>query len=111
MTSLLGPVTDADRRRWQDRAYKLLGELLERGWEHDLPPIFWRLKDSAVIVGEPVGSGDKRAVWEAWVTVLELDRWAEQPPTGSGRVHLHAVTKDWRGRHVDVAVIADVWEE
>jgi hypothetical protein len=105
---MLGPTTDADRRRWQERAYKLLGELLEIGWRQELPPIDWRVMPTMKLVGQPCGD-NKRADWEAWVVALELDRWLER--SSNGRTHLHAVAQNWRLRHVNIAIFTDVWEE
>jgi hypothetical protein len=109
--SLFGPVTDADRRVWQERAYLLLGELLKLGREKDLPLLCWQVSDAPTLLGEALGvdQGKRRAAFEAWVSALKLDR---QPEVSSGsQVHLRAVTKDWGGRRVDVGVVADIWVE
>ena len=111
MSSLLGPVTDADLRRWQQQRYDLLGQVLKAGQERDLPPLSWTLSVYA-LVGTATGHADdeKRAAFDAWVAALDLDRWDEQPHE-TGRIHLHAVSDDLWGRGVGVTVIADVWEE
>lgn len=111
MSSLLGPVTDADLRRWQRRRYELLGEFLDLQDQRGLPVLSWKVGNHA-LVGEAAGPdhADRRRAWEEWVTVLDLDQWAPST-SAAGRTHLHAVTRDWQGRGVDVAVIADVWDD
>lgn len=111
MSSLLGPLTDADLRRMMRRRYKLLGEFLDLADEHDLPPLTWKVGNHA-LAGEATQPeyADRRRAWEQWVTVLHLERW-EPSTSASGRTHLHAVTQDWRGSHVPVAVVADVFDD
>ena len=110
MSSLLGPVIDADLRRWQRRRYDLLGEFLDLGDRWDLPVLSWRVGDHSLI-GEAhqPDHGHRRGAFRGWVTALELHEW--KPSTSdTGRTHLHAVTRDWQGRAVDVVVVADVWD-
>jgi hypothetical protein len=110
MSSLLGPVTDADLRRWQRRRYDLLGEFLDLMDERGLPVLSWRVGGHA-LVGEAtqLSSADRRDAYREWVAALGLEEWA--PSTSdTGRTHLHAVTNDWRGRGVSVVVVADVWD-
>lgn len=111
MSSLLGPVTDADLRRWQRRRYEMLGEFLDLAEERGLPVLSWKVGNHA-LVGEAAGPDHaaRRRAWEAWVTALGLDKWAPST-SAAGRTHLHAVTRGWEGRGVDVAVIADVWDD
>lgn len=111
MSSLLGPVTDADLRRWQRRRHDLLGEFLTLADERGLPVLSWKVGNHA-LVGEAhqPNHAARRHAWEAWVTALDLDRW-EPSTSASGRTHLHAITRDWQSRGVDVAVVADVWDD
>ena len=111
MSSLLGPVTDADRRRWQRRWLDLLVELVKFGEDRKLTPLSWTLSVHA-LVGQATGhdSEEKRAAFDAWATALELARWGEHHHD-TGRVHLHASARDLWGRDVGVTVIADVWDD
>lgn len=112
MSSLLGPVTDADLRRWQRRRHELLGEFLDLMDERGLPVLSWKVGGAHALVGEAtqLSSADKRAAYQEWVTALGLDEWA--PSTSdTGRTHLHAVTDNWQGRGVPVVVVADVWDQ
>lgn len=105
MSSLLGPVTDADLRRWQRRRLELLNEFADLADEQELPVLTWKVGDHA-LVGEAHQPLRRRA-WEKWVEALGLDQW--KPSTSeNGRTHLHAVTRNWQGRGVDVVMIADV---
>lgn len=110
MSSLLGPVTEADLRRWQRRRHELLGEFLDLMDERELTPLSWKVGNHALI-GEAtqLSSTDKRHAYEEWVAALGLEEWA--PSTSdTGRTHLHAVTNDWEGRGIPVVVVADVWD-
>jgi len=110
MSSLLGPVTDADQRRSQRRRHVLLGEFLDLMDERELPLLSWKVGDHA-LVGEAhqFSSADRRRAYREWVTALGLEEWA--PSTSdTGRTHLHAVAENWRGRSVPVVVVADVWD-
>lgn len=111
MSSLLGPVTDADLRRWQRKRHVLLGEFLDLADTRSLPVLSWRIGDHA-LVGEAhqPDHAARRHAWESWVTALELDQWAPST-SATGRTHLHAVTRNWQDRGADVVVVADVWEE
>lgn len=103
-----GPPTLAVRQARQQNCYDLLGELLALARERGLPVIDWRVSDVAVVGAlAAVANADRRRVFDAWVEALELDRWDDHP-LGAGWVHLHAFAKNWRGRRVDVAVMADV---
>lgn len=110
MSSLLGPVTDVDLRRWQRRRYDLLGELVTFGEQRKLTPLTWSLGVHALI-GSAGGYHDteRRAAFEDWVTALDLESWEQRYETG--RIHLHAETKDLWGRGVGVTVLADLWED
>lgn len=110
MSSLLGPATDADLRRFQRRRYDLLGEFLTLAEERRLPVLSWRVGNHTLL-GESTAPDHavRLRAWEEWVEVLGLDQWA--PSTSvSEWTHLHAVTRDWQGRGIDVAVVADVWD-
>lgn len=112
MSSLLGPVTDADLRRWQRRRYELFGEFLDLMDERGLPVLSWRVGNHALL-GEAttqLSSAEKRHAFEAWVTALGLQEWVPHT-SDTGRTHLHAATNDWQGRGVPVAVVADVWDD
>ena len=111
MSSLLGPVTDADLRRWQRRRHELLGEFLDLMDERELTPLSWKVGNHALI-GEAThfSSADKRHAFREWVTALGLEEWAPST-SASGRTHLHAVTNDWRGRGVPVVVVTDVYDD
>lgn len=110
MSSLLGPVTDADLRRWQRKRHVLLGELLDLQDERALPPLSWTVGVHALI-GAATGHADeeKRAAFDAWAGALEVDGWEQ--PYDTGRIHLHAEAKDLWGRGVGVQVLADLWED
>jgi hypothetical protein len=111
MSSLLGPVTDADLRRWQRRRLDLLAELIRAQDERGLTPLAWTLAVHA-LVGKVTGDHptEIRETFDAWVIALGLGR---QPETHHdiGRVHLRAATDDLWGRGVGVVVIADLWED
>lgn len=110
MSSLLGPVTDADLRRWQRRRSELLDELIAFGEQRELPPLTWTL-GVHTLIGAAGGHHDneRRDTFEDWVTALELEPWEQRYETG--RTHLHADTKDLWGRGVGVTVLADLWDD
>ena len=111
MSSLLGPITDSDLRGWQRQRLDLLVELVKFGEDRKLTPLSWTLSVHA-LVGQATGhdSEEKRAAFEAWVTALELARWGEHHHE-TGRVHLHAATRDLWGRVVGVTVTADLLDD
>lgn len=117
MTStLLGPITDEDLRRWQMMRYALLGDLLQVGQQHKLPPLTWRVTEFAV-VGDLYGipPGQRRAVFEAWVTALDLEP-ENEAGASSENVHLRATAPDgWRGHRGEMGIratlVADETEE
>lgn len=106
MSSLLGPVTDADLRRWQQRRLDLLVELVKFGHERCLPPLTWTLGPHA-LVGRALGAdaGWQRAAFETWTAALELNR-VEDHVEATGAVRLYADTEDLWGRGVGVTVMA-----
>lgn len=110
MSSLLGPVTDADLRRWQRRRYELLGEFLDLMDERGLPVLSWQVGGHTLVgTATQLSSRDKRQAYREWVTAIELKEWV--PSTSeTGRTHLHAVAENWHGRGVTVVVVADVWD-
>jgi hypothetical protein len=110
MSSLLGPVVDADLRRWQRRRYVLLGEFLDLGDRRELPVLSWRVGDHSLIgEAQQPDHGHRRVAFCEWVDALDLYEW--KPSTSAtGRTHLHAMSRDWQGRAVDVVVVADVWD-
>lgn len=103
MSSLLGPVTDADLRRWQQQRFDLLGELVRFGHERRLPVLTWTLGPHA-LVGRALDS-DKRATFEAWVAALELNR-VEDHVESTGAVRLYGDIGDLWGRRLGVTVMA-----
>lgn len=111
MSSLLGPVTDADLRRWQRRRYEVLGELLDIQDGRRMAPLSWTLSAHG-LVGKAVGDhdGERRAAFESWATALGLARWGEHHHD-TGRIHLSARLDDLWGRGVGVTVMADLWED
>lgn len=111
MSSLLGPVTDADLRRWQRKRLDLLAELMRTQEERGLPPLVWTL-DVHSLVGKVTGHHptEVRAVFDDWVTALDLVRSPEQYHA-LGHTHLRAVKDDLGGPGVGVVVMADVWED
>lgn len=111
MSSLLGPVTDADLRRWQRRRFDLLSELMRAQDQRELPPLTWTLSVHN-LVGTVTGHhpNEIRSIFDAWVTALGLDR-SPEVHHDTGRIHLRAEAKDLWGRGVGVVVMADVWED
>lgn len=109
--SLMGPITDAERRGWQLRGARALVDILQVAKKASLPPIGWQVGSTAMLVGRIV-DGDRRAQFEAWADVLGLDeRWPENPDR-NGRVHLNARRKGWGDDPlVTVCVIADIESE
>ncbi|TDD97720.1 hypothetical protein [Actinomadura rubrisoli] len=112
-SNIHGPVTNADRRRWQRRNQRLLAELLEFGEDKELPedaelPVVWWQVTEHGLVGDCMQAeyADRRVAFDAWTDLLGLRRWPER--TSPGCTHLHAASPDWRGRGVSVIVRADV---
>lgn len=109
--SLLGPVTDADLRRYQRHRHGLLTDVIRAQDERDLTPLTWTLSVHS-LVGTVGGHHptEIRETFDAWVIGLGLDRQPEQLHD-TGRIHLRAATDDLWGRGVGVVVTADVWED
>jgi hypothetical protein len=98
------PTTDADVRRWQRRAVRVLGELLQR---EGLPVLRWTVATGARLVGH-VDEHDLvkgRQQFEAWAQTLDGAKRYEVEH--SGRVHLNATVEHLDGL-VAVGVIADL---
>lgn len=110
MSSLLGPVTDADLRRWQRGRFDLLGELIAFGEQRGLPALTWTL-GVHTLSGQPTSYPDaeRRAVLVAWAEALGLP-W-EEKRGDFGRVRLRAATGDLWDRGVGVVVMADLWDD
>lgn len=110
MSSLLGPVTDADLQRWQRKRFTLLSELIAFGEQHKLSPLTWTLGVHA-LSGQPTNHPDaeRRAVCEAWARALGIEVCEQSGDFG--RVHLRAATGDLWDRGVGVVVMADLWED
>lgn len=111
MSSLLGPVTDADLRHLQQQRLDLLNELAKFGHEQRLPVLTWTLGPHA-LVGHALGSdrGQQRTAFEAWAAALELNRVEDYAET-TGAVRLYADTGDLWGRGVSVTVMAYILAE
>lgn len=111
MSSLLGPVTDADLRRWQRRRHDLFAELMRAQDDRDLKPLTWTLSVHS-LVGKVTGNHptEIRGTFEEWVIALGLDR-SPEVHHDTGRIHLRAATDDLWGRGVGVTVTADMWED
>src|SRR5690606_29444744 len=88
MSSLLGPVTDADLRRWQRRRFDLLSELMRAQDQRELPPLTWTLSVHN-LVGTVTGHHptEIRRIFDAWVIALGLDR-SPEVHHDTGRIHL-----------------------
>lgn len=104
-----------DRQRWQRRAVMVLGELLQRAWDEDLPVIAWtvgyagaQLTGHVYTTTDAPGREDQRRAWERWTATVGATPWKEH--TSGDRTHLHAVVKDYDGL-VDIAIVADVLDE
>jgi hypothetical protein len=83
--SVFGPVTDADRQRWQVRNLRGLTVLVGLGNEHDLPPLVWTLPAIGTVTGKIDALQRDRAtrgVFEAWCATLAGHRRVE--PRGLG---------------------------
>jgi hypothetical protein len=119
--SILGPIDDTDRRRWQREKANRLIELLAAGANAELPPVTWSVPASGALYARAMDSepAQRRAVFEAWATWLEgryraadrltVERWPEREH--NGYVHLHiVVAKDiGTGRPLaEIVVTADV---
>lgn len=67
-------VTTADRYRWQRRAHRVLGVMLEHGQQADLPPLMWTLATTGALTGEAAGlmssPVEQRAAVIAWADYL-----------------------------------------
>lgn len=109
MTSILGPVTDADLRRWQMRRYELLGGILTVGAEQGLT---WLVSEHA-LVGQAHYSdhGERRSAIEAWAAALDLERADDHVYASGTSMRVRASTKDLWGRGGSVTVMADVVEK
>lgn len=110
MSSLLGPVTDADLRRWQRARFDLLGELIAFGEKRGLPLLTWTL-GVHTLTGQPTDRPgvERRAACEAWAEALGIGLCEQRGDFG--RVHLRAATGDLWDRGVGVVVMADLWED
>lgn len=94
-SGLFGPITDADRRRWQIRAHAVLATVLHRAHEAGLVPLVWRvgtgqLMGEVVTLGVPGLTGEEiREIYTGWADFLDLPHRREH--TGSDGVHLTAL--------------------
>jgi hypothetical protein len=107
---VIGPITDSERRGWQRRAVRVLGELLG-GPGRELPLLRWTVATRAGLVGfvEEYDPARARQQFEVWVRALGATPRPERDPAG-GRIHLYAVREHYDGL-VTVAVVADIDSE
>ncbi|AIJ26339.1 hypothetical protein [Amycolatopsis methanolica] len=86
MTSLYGPVTDADRRAMQRRHLAALNELVKLGMTRKLPPLDWHVPHSfsplVGIVGAVAPEHHPRNVFGAWLDALSRHPRAKAKPLG-----------------------------
>jgi hypothetical protein len=117
--SLLGPVTDADRRVWQRRDLDALTRIVELTTAATLPPITWTLTGSGVhgrVGAYYDGEHDQAAVWHEWAAALRTlcgePEWERHTPGFGGTVHhtakfvLRLTDRGWP--RCDVSILADV---
>jgi hypothetical protein len=111
--SILGPVTDAERRGWQRRNAFALVELLKAANDVDLPPLAWSVTTVTGLVGRctEMGAQAQREAFEAWAKFLApVKRWPER--RNSDRIHLHATRERYgAGPGVQVVIMADLYDE
>jgi hypothetical protein len=99
--SLLGPVADADRRRWQMASSRALGEILKRADKRKLKPLTWHLGTALVghVNATDYGNIDQAvtAVFGQWCELLHLT--ADEPVAKSGGgLYLAGRHTCWRPR-------------
>lgn len=108
MSTLLGPVTDGDLRRWQLQRYRLLGDILEHGHKQDLPPLAWRVTPD-ILIGDAtqIDMDERRVAFDAWVASLELDR-LDDVSHSDGLVQLCAIGVNLWNRRTKIRVVAHI---
>lgn len=110
-SSLLGAITLVERQARQERCQRLLGEILKRARQEQLPIIDWQVSEFALVGSmTPVDNSARHKAFTAWADALHLDRHDDRADP-VGYVHLHAFSKDWEGSGLNVAVLADVWAD
>lgn len=102
-TSLLGAVSDNDRRRWQLAAARALTHILKRAEKAKLKPIHWTLGGGLALVGNlsatDYGNIDRNVAeaFDRWAKLLCLKR--DEPLTKSGGgLYLVGRHDNWRPR-------------
>ena len=83
---LFGPVADTDRRRWQLRDTAALSTILTAAHEAGLPPLTRSIGTGGLhgqITDSSLSTTDRRAIFHAWATFLDLTPWPDNPPAGS----------------------------
>jgi hypothetical protein len=114
--STFGPVTDAERRGWQIRDVAALADLLNAAHKAGLPPIAWHIGHLGGLLGTCTDPNPAqcRAEFDAWAEFIraqggEPHDWPEQRV--GGRLRLRAGRRKCGPHKVDVAVIADIYDE
>jgi hypothetical protein len=109
--SLLGPITDQDVTRWQNRGARALTDLLAEAFREKLPPLVWRLGSGSSLHGtadsptlDPAG---RRAAFDRWARHLAAVVWPETTDPAGG-TRLRARVDDYHGVHVTIA--ADLYD-
>lgn len=99
--SLLGEVSDRDRRRWQMAAARALAEILKRADRQKLKPIDWTLGGSLQLVGNlnssDYGNVEKNVVdaFTRWADLLCLTCDPPEKKSGGG-IYLVGRHDNWR---------------
>ncbi|MEV6878637.1 hypothetical protein [Amycolatopsis sp. NPDC051128] len=93
-SSLFGPVTDADRRRWQIQSHAALATVLHTANKAGLAPLHWSLSAigqlHATVPTLDLAQAEVREIYTAWADFLDLAT-RHSYRTGHGTVHLTAV--------------------
>lgn len=88
----MSAVTTADRYRWQQRAHRILGALLDHGQHANLPPLVWTLASTGALTGEAAGllssPAGQRAAVTVWADYLRAE--VDERVDRAGTVHLYA---------------------
>lgn len=118
-TSLLGDVSDIDRRRWQMAACRALTEILKRASNRKLKPIDWHVKPNLSLVGHVSSSDygnvekDVTAAFDQWCDLLGLTVDGRVTKSGGG-IYLVGQHDNWRPKPdltgARVTVIAETFQ-
>jgi hypothetical protein len=110
----MGLFTDAERRRWQHRGAVTLAELLTEADEASLPPLVWELALTSALYGRSVAvnMAERRAEFEAWASFFGEHGQRRPEQSLGGKTRLRVLRRGYgRAPGVDVAVLADVYDE